>query len=105
MSHLKQMDLPKFDGTQDAFFRWKQRFKRLVDEDPFVNDDYKLTRLKEAVVGGSAEDLIAGIIDGPGAYSAAWNELDLWYGGEHRFLQRQERDVMNLPPADRPSAC
>ena len=37
-------------------------------------------------------------MDGPGAYQAIWAEFDLWYGGVHRFLEQQEREIMSFTP-------
>ena len=61
-------------------------------------DLVKLTRLREALEGGTAHQIASGIMDGPGAYQAIWAELDLWYGGEHRFLEQQEREITSFTP-------
>ena len=47
------MELPKFSGKDNEYVRWRQRFRRIVDEGQGVTDAYKLARLKEAVEGGS----------------------------------------------------
>ena len=104
LHHLKPLELPKFSGNAQQFVRWCQTFKRLVDEDRYVSDDYKLARLKEALQGSSAEDIVAQMFDGPGAYAPAWAELEQWYGGEDRHLALQEKAILNHPRiADRDS--
>ena len=59
----------------------------------------KLTRLREALEGGTAHQIASGIMDGSGAYQAISKELDLWYGGEHRFLEQQEREIISFGPS------
>ena len=80
LHHLKPLELPKFSGNAQQFMRWSESFKRLVDEDRYVSDDDKLARLKEALQGSLAEDIVAQMFDRPGAYAAAWAELHQWYG-------------------------
>ena len=94
---LKPIEVPKFSGENTEYFQWKQRFMRLVEQDSSP-DLRKLTRLREALEGGAAHQIASGIMDGPGAYQAIWAELDLWYGGEHRFLEQQEREIMSFTP-------
>ena len=92
---LKPIEVPKFSGENTEYFQWKQRFMRLVKQDSSP-DLVKLTRLREALEGGTAHQIASGIMDGPGAYQAIFSlaELDLWYGGEHRFLEQQERESL-----------
>ena len=94
---LKPLDLPKFDGKMLSYVKWRQRFLRLVHENPLLSEDYKLAHLREALADGAAEDLIADVLDGPGAYSAIMEELDRWYGGTDRSLEQQERELMSWP--------
>ena len=65
--------------------------------DPYLSEDHKLARLREAVMEGDAEDLIAERVDGPGAYKAALQELDSWYGGTMREVDRYEKELMAAP--------
>ena len=37
------------------------------------------------------------ILEGPGAYRAALEELDAWYGSNDRELERQQRELQALP--------
>ena len=62
-----------------------------------MSEDYKLAHLREALAGGSAADLIADVLDGPGAYTAIMEELDRWFGGKDRNLEQQERELMAWP--------
>ena len=78
--HVKPMKLPKFSGKDNEYVRWRQRFRRIIDEGQGVTDAYKLARLKEAVEGGRAQDIIDGVLDGPGAYQIAWREQETWFG-------------------------
>ena len=94
---LKPIEVPKFSGENTEYFQWKQRFMCLVEQDSSP-DLVKLTRFREALEGGTAHQIASGIMDGPGAYQAIWAELDLWYGGEHRFLEQQEREIMSFTP-------
>ncbi|XP_065182163.1 uncharacterized protein LOC135812873 [Sycon ciliatum] len=94
---LKPLDLPKFDGQRPSYLKWKQRFLHLVHENPLMSEDYKLAHLREALAGGSAADLIADVLDGPGAYTAIMEELDRWFGGKDRNLEQQERELMAWP--------
>ena len=96
LHHVKLMKLPTFDGQQCNFVVWRQRFGRIVDEDQSVSEDYKFERLREALAGGKAEDIIAGVIDGAGAYQAALDELTAWYGGSDREMERQQRELLAL---------
>ena len=96
LHHVKPMKLPTFDGQQCNFVVWRQRFGRIVDEDQSVSEDYKFERLREALAGGKAEDIIAGVIDGAGAYQAALDELTAWYGGSDREMERQQRELLAL---------
>ena len=95
LHHLKPLECPKFTGKASEFVKWKQSFTRLVDEDPYVSQEFKLARLKEALQGGSAEDIVGEMFDGPGAYTAAWVELERWYGGSDRHLAIQEQELLN----------
>ena len=95
--HVKPLELPKFNGDQKVYIRWRQRFLRLVDDDTMASEDYKLARLREALEGGMAEELIVDILDGAGAYRAAMEELDLWYGSDDRELERQQQELMAIP--------
>ena len=94
---IKPLELPKFDGLQKSYVRWRQRFMRLVDDDLMVSEDYKMARLREALDGGKAEELISEVLDGPGAYRSALEELEAWYGSSDRELERQQKELMNLP--------
>ena len=94
---IQPLELPKFDGSQKNYIRWRQKFLRLVDDDHMVSEDYKMARLREALEGGTADDLIADLLDGPGAYSAALKELDEWYGSNDRELERQQQELLALP--------
>ncbi|XP_065177011.1 uncharacterized protein LOC135806713 [Sycon ciliatum] len=96
-AQIKPLELPKFNGEESSYMKWQQRFLRLVDEDPYVSDHYKMARLREAVAGGAAEDLIADLLDGEGAYQSAMAELDAWYGGSQRELERQQKELYALP--------
>ncbi|XP_065185956.1 uncharacterized protein LOC135816784 [Sycon ciliatum] len=95
--HLKPLELPKFSGKDKDFGRWRQRFKQLVEEDTYMSDDHKFARLREALAGGEAEDLVADIVHGPGAYKSALQELDAWYGGPVRDIVRYERELLAVP--------
>ena len=81
LHHLKPLELAKFSRNAQQFVRWSQSFKRLVDEDRYVSDDYKLARLKEALQGSSAEDIVAQMFDGPGAYCKYTNFRQLFNFG------------------------
>jgi len=94
---LKPLELPKFDGEARSYARWRQTFKRLVDEDPYMSEDLKLARLKEALRGSKAEDIVGEMFDGEGAYLAAWSELERWYGGTDRHLAMQEQEILGHP--------
>ena len=94
---VKPLELPRFDGMQRSYVRWRQRFMRLVDDDYSVSEDYKMARLREALDGGKAEELICEVLDGPGAYRAALEELEAWYGSSERELERQQTELMSLP--------
>ena len=94
--HMQPMKLPKFDGKQSNYVTWRQRFDRLVDEDMAISEDYKFERLREALAGGAADEIIAGVIDGAGAYQAALAELAAWYGGSDREMERQQRELLAL---------
>ena len=61
-----------------------------------MSEDYKFERLREALAGGKAEDIIAGVIDGAGAFQAALDELTAWYGGSDREMERQQRELLAL---------
>ena len=96
--HIKPLELPKFNGSAAQYTRWLQTFKRLVDDGPHTSNDYKLARLKEAVAGGPADDIISEMFDGPGAYTAAWMELERWYSGRIGTLPiKREREILNFP--------
>ena len=95
--HIRPLDLPKFNGEQKSYIRWRQKFLRLVDDDNMTSEDYKLARLREALEGGTAEELITDFLDGPGAYRMALQELDAWYGSDDRELERQQRELTALP--------
>jgi len=89
---LKPIELPRFNGKAQEYSRWRSRFKQYIH--PSWPEEYKLVRLREAVQGGSANDLIADLLDGPGAYLAAWTELESWFGGTDRQLEQQIKDIM-----------
>eukprot|EP00117_Sycon_ciliatum_P034581 scpid8721/ scgid26367/ len=98
---IKPLELPKFNGQQESYLRWRQRFMRLVDDDLMSTEDYKMARLREALDGGKAEELVSGILDGPGAYSAVLKELDQWFGGDNRELERQQQELLASPRISR----
>ena len=58
---------------------------------------YKLAQLRQCLVGGQAEELVEGILDGSGAYQAVLDELDKWYGGDDQALERQEKELLQWP--------
>ena len=95
MYQVKQLEVPSFSGKASEYTQWRQRFGRLVDDDPHVSEYYKLERLRHALTGGTAEELVSGILDGPGAYAEALRELEAWYGGPDQELERQEREVLS----------
>ena len=37
---IKPLELPKFNGQQESYLRWRQRFMRLVDDDLMSTEDY-----------------------------------------------------------------
>ena len=45
--------------------------------------------------GGKTEPLVAGVIDGPGAYQEAWQQLEARYGGQNRHLEKQIRAIID----------
>ena len=94
---LKPLELPKFTGKVGDFIRWRQRFQQLVHHDSSMTEEDKLARLREALGGGEAEELVADVLDGPGAYDALWQELQVWYGGDSREVERHERDLLSMP--------
>ncbi|XP_065178471.1 uncharacterized protein LOC135809125 [Sycon ciliatum] len=96
-SHLKALELPKFDGKVKSYLKWRQRFLRLIDDSYAMSENHKLAHLREALADGSAEELIADVLDGPGAYKAIMAELERWYGGQDRELNNQERELMEWP--------
>ena len=53
--NIKPLELPKFDGKPENYFRFRNRFRRLIEEDNTLSDYYKLTRLRECLAGGKAE--------------------------------------------------
>ena len=96
--HLKPLELPKFSGKDKDFGRWRQHFKQLVEEDTYMSDDHKFARLREALAGGQAEDLVADIVHGPGAYKSALQELDAWYGAQpETSCAMRERELLAVP--------
>ena len=98
---IKPLELPKFNGQQESYLRWRQRFMRLVDDGLMSTEDYKMARLREALDGGKAEELVSGILDGPGANSAELNVLDQWFGGDNRELERQRQELISSPRISR----
>ena len=94
MHRIKPLELPKFNGKKDQYIQWRERFRRLVDYDPTTSEYYKMTRLRECLAEGSAEELISNILDGPGAYVEALKEIEAWYGGNEQELERQEKEIM-----------
>ena len=94
---VKPLELPKFSGKAEEYARWRQHFKRLVDDDTTTSELYKLAQLRDCCMGGRAEDIVEGILDGPGSYRAALTALDLWYGGQDRTLERQEKEILQWP--------
>jgi len=94
-NQLKPLEMPKFSGKAREYIRWRQRFNQCIDTR--LPEEYKLARLMEAVQGGSAEELIADLLDGPGAYDTAWAELEAWFGGADRHLEQQIRELMAYP--------
>ena len=92
---VKPMELPKFSGLDQDYIPWRQRFIRVIHENPRYTSDHKLARLREAVDGGRAAEIVRGILDGPDAYSHVWTELDAWYGGSDRLIEHQIRDVVS----------
>ena len=96
-SWVKPLQLPKFSGKDKDYLEWRQRFMIAIGNDPNLNECYKLARLKEALDGGTAASLIKGIMDGPGAYRRALEELESWFGGMERHLEKQMREVINQP--------
>ena len=95
--HLKALKLPMFDGNEDNYVRWRQKFMGLVGADPNFTEYYKMARLREALAGGCAEELIEDVMDGPGAYQAAMQEIEAWYGGEDRQIERHEQEIITWP--------
>ena len=96
--HLKPLELPKFSGKDKDFGRWRQRFKQLAEEDTYMSDDHKFARLREALAGGQAEDLVADIVHGPGAYKSALQELDAWHGAQSEIsCAMRERAASRSP--------
>ena len=89
---VKPMELPKFTGKACDYVRWRQRLLQVVDSN--LPEEYRLVRLREAVNDREAASLIADSLDGPGAYQAAWLELESWFGGSDRQVEQQVRDLM-----------
>ena len=100
---VKPLELPRFSGRTEEYPRWRQHFRRLVDDDPATTEVYKLAQLRECLMGGGAEEIVDGILDGPGAYAAVLTELDAWYGGDDRILERQEREILQWPKLKEPN--
>ena len=97
---IKAMDLPKFSGNDNDYLQWRQRFVQTLQLEAgsvLMSDEYKMNRLREALDGGKAASLVAGILDGPGAYEAAWTELESWYGGDDRHLEKQIQEIIVCP--------
>ena len=92
---LKPMELPKFSGKAADYVQWRRRFLQVVNTS--WPEEYQMARLREALSGGQAYDLIADLLEGPGAYYAAWQELESWFGGSDRHLEQQIRELMNYP--------
>ena len=76
----------------------------LVGTDPHTTEHYKMARLRESLAGGSAEELVQDIMDGTGAFQAALVEIEAWYGGEERQLERHEKDILTWPKIDNAKA-
>ena len=96
-SPLKALELPKVDGKVKSYLKWRQRFIRLIDDSYAMSENHKLAHLREALADGSAEELIADVLDGHGAYKAIMAELERWYGDQDRELNNQERELMEWP--------
>ncbi|XP_065192575.1 uncharacterized protein LOC135823654 [Sycon ciliatum] len=94
-SWLKPIEVPKFSGKGRDYIQWRQRFLQVADSS--LPEEYQMARLREAVAGGEAAILIEDLLDGPGAYDAAWAELESWFGGTDRHLEQQIRDLLNHP--------
>ena len=58
---------------------------------------YKTECLREALAGGQRELLIARLMDGPGAFTTAMDQLNSWFGGSARDIEHQIRTVLYLP--------
>ena len=95
--HVKPLELPNFNGKNSEYLRWWHRFRSLIHEDNTLSDYHKLARLRECLSGGSADELVRDIMEGPGAYEAALSELATWYGGEEQQIEQHEKEILTWP--------
>ena len=46
---VKPLKLPMFSGLEKDFLRWRQHFRRIVDDDPHTTEVYKLAQLRQCL--------------------------------------------------------
>ena len=95
--NVKPLEIPKFNGKQRNYLQWRQCFQQVTNMDTRTTENYKLAQLRAALAGGEAEELVAGVIDGPGAYAAVLAELESWYGGPMEEVAYLEQELMAWP--------
>ena len=95
--NVKPLEIPKFNGKQRNYLQWRQCFQQVINMDTRTTENYKLAQLRAALAGGEAEELVAGVIDGPGAYAAVLAELESWYGGPMEEVAYLEQELMAWP--------
>ena len=95
--NVKPLEIPKFSGKQRNYLQWRQCFQQVIDVDTRTTENYKLAQLRAALAGGEAEELVAGVIDEPGAYAAVLAELESWYGGPMEEVANLEQEFIALP--------
>ena len=98
-SSLEKLPVPKFNGSQSEWQRFKDKFTSMVIKDPTISSIIKLERLQQGLFG-KAEKLISGIRGTGENFQLAWDTLCRQYDNVHRRLEHQLDFLLNLPAKD-----
>lgn len=102
-THLERLKLPHFDGRQQDWELFKERFTMLVIQDKSIAPIIKFERLLECVSGDAASRLNGIQVLGVN-FDSAWDALCQRYDISLLRFQMQLHQLINLPLAAQESA-
>ncbi|UYV60294.1 hypothetical protein LAZ67_1000761 [Cordylochernes scorpioides] len=100
---LPKFELPHFYGDANSWFKFKDVFGMVIDQNPGLNDLQKLQYLGSAVKGEAAR-LIRGFPVLSESYKQAWDTLVSRYDNQRELAYAQLNKIFKIKQMKNPSA-